>query len=192
MRQAEAGSPVSQSSPGSAGTCVARTGLSPHSIKRPHVSAPDPKHVLTLDRTLDAPAARLWRCWTEPDLLKQWFCPKPWYVSDATIDLAPGGAFFTVMNGPDGERFENADVVLAFEPQRRLVTTDAFLLGWIPSDKAFMTAHVTFKDAGDDRTRYVARAMHWNEETLRQHEEMGFFDGWGAAADQLEELARSV
>lgn len=32
---------------------------------------------LVLDRLLAAPRGRIWRCWTEPDLLKQWFCPLP-------------------------------------------------------------------------------------------------------------------
>lgn len=156
------------------------------------MTATEPKNVLTLDRTLDAPAAKLWRCWTEPDLLEQWFCPKPWYITGARIDLRPGGEFFTVINGPDGERFENLGVFLAVEPEHRLVTTDAFRPGWIPGDTAFMTAHVTFEDAGAGRTRYLAQAMHWNEENLKQHEQMGFHEGWGKAADQLEDLAKTL
>jgi uncharacterized protein YndB with AHSA1/START domain len=34
--------------------------------------------------------------------------------------------------------------------------------------------------------------MHWNAETRKEHEEMGFHEGWGKAADQLEALARSL
>lgn len=151
-----------------------------------------PKHVLTLERMLDAPAAKLWRCWTEPDLLKQWFCPKPWYVTEARLELVPGGEFFTVMNGPDGERFDNAGVILAVEPERRLVWTDAFRPGWIPNETAFMTAHVSFEETGDGRTAYLARAMHWSEENLEQHERMGFHEGWAAAADQLQALANTL
>lgn len=151
-----------------------------------------PTHVLTLERALDAPAAKLWRCWTEPELLKQWFCPEPWYVSEARIDLTPGGEFFSVMNGPDGERFENTGVILEVEPERHLVWTDAFRPGWIPNDTAFMTAHVAFEDAGEGRSLYRARAMHWTGENLKQHEEMGFHEGWGKAADQLEALAKTL
>jgi uncharacterized protein YndB with AHSA1/START domain len=149
-------------------------------------------HDLVLTRTLDAPRDKLWRCWTEPELLKQWFCPKPWYVSEARIDLRPGGEFFTVMNGPDGEQFDNPGVFLAVDPQRRLVTTDAFRPGWRPSDRAFMVAEMRFEDAGDGKTHYTARAMHWNTEARREHEEMGFHDGWGRAADQLEALAKTL
>lgn len=44
---------------------------------------------LVLTRVLDAPRDKLWRCWVEPELLKQWFCPKPWYISEARIDHRP-------------------------------------------------------------------------------------------------------
>ncbi len=38
-------------------------------------------------------------------------------------------------------------------------------------------------------TRYTARVRHWNEETLKQHEAMGFHEGWSIVAGQLAELA---
>ena len=46
---------------------------------------------LVLSRSINAPVDKVWRCWVEPDLLKQWFCPLPCYVSDVRIDLQPGG-----------------------------------------------------------------------------------------------------
>lgn len=147
---------------------------------------------LVLTRVLDAPRAAIWRCWTEAALLEQWFCPKPWQVSEARIDLTPGGAFCTVMNGPAGERFQNLGVFLQIVPGEKLVFTDAFAPGWRPNGKPFMAASVTFADSGDGRTDYTARAMHWNAETRAEHEAMGFHQGWGAAADQLEALARTL
>jgi len=151
-----------------------------------------PDHVLTLDRMIDAPVEKVWRCWTDPRLLEQWFCPKPWYVTDARIDLRPGGEFYCVMNGPNGERFENVGVVLQIEPERRLVTTDAFRAGWIPSERAFMVADTVLEDAGEGRTRYTARARHWDQASLKEHEAMGFHEGWGRSVDQLEALAKSL
>jgi len=152
----------------------------------------DPAHELVLNRVLDAPQDKLWRCWTEPDLLKQWFCPKPWYVSEARIDPRPGGEFFTVMNGPDSEQFANPGVFLDIVANHRLVFTDAFQVGWRPSGRPFMVAEVLFEDGGGGRTRYTGRAMHWTAEALKEHEEMGFHDGWGIAASQLEALAKSL
>lgn len=47
----------------------------------------------------------------------------------------PGGEFSLVMNGPDGERFEEMGVVLEVEPMRRLKTTDAFLRSTAPGGR---------------------------------------------------------
>ena len=87
---------------------------------------------LELDRLLSAPPALVWRCWTEPDLLCQWFCPKPWSVSQAVVDLRPGGRFFTQMNGPDGEVVPNEGSFLEVVPRRKLVFTDMFGADYAP------------------------------------------------------------
>lgn len=152
----------------------------------------EPKFVLTLERVFDAPVEKVWRCWSEPALLEQWFCPKPWYVTDARLDMRPGGENYCVMNGPDGERFETVGVYLEVIPMKKIVTTDAFLPGWVPSDRAFMVAETRLADAGGERTSYVARALHWSEASLKEHEAMGFHEGWAMAADQLEALAKSL
>lgn len=152
----------------------------------------DTRHELALNRVLNAPRDKLWRCWTEPELPKHWFCPKPWFVSEARIDLRPGGEFFTEMNGPDGEQFGNPGAFLDIAEMECLVFTDAFQTGWLPSGRPFMVAEVLFEDAGNGKTRYTARAMHWTAEAHKEHEDMGFHEGWGKAADQLEELANTL
>ena len=148
---------------------------------------------LVLERQLDAPRAAVWRCWTEPDLLEQWFCPKPWRVTDAKIDLRPGGRFDTVMNGPDGETIPNRGQFVEVDPGHRLVFTDAFVGDWQPgSGTPFMAASITFADAPGGGTLYRASARHWSVEARERHEAMGFHEGWGVAADQLETLAREI
>ena len=42
------------------------------------------------------------------------------------------------------------------------------------------------------KTRYVATARHWSVEDRKAHEAMGFHEGWGKTADQLEALARTI
>lgn len=147
---------------------------------------------LVLERIIDAPPSAVWRCWTEPQLLEQWFCPKPWHASDARIDLKPGGEFSAVMHGPEGEAFPSTGVFLAVEPNRRLVTTDAFLPGWLPSARAFMCTEMTFEETPDGKTKYTATARHWSTEARTEHEAMGFHEGWGKAAEQLEALAGTL
>ncbi len=155
-------------------------------------SKPEPKHVLTFERVLDMPVEKIWRCWTEPALFEQWFCPRSWHASAIRIDLRPGGEFSIEMNGPDGESFASSGVFLEVEPGRRLVFTDAFLPGWIPSERPFMTAETLFEDAGEGKTRYFTRAMHWDKAALEDHERMGFHENCCQCIDQIEVLAKSL
>ena len=61
----------------------------------------------------------------------------------------------------------------------------------MPAEKPFFTGILTFADEGGG-TRYIARARHWNAEDRKRHAEMGFHEGWGRCADQLDALARSL
>ena len=169
---------------------VLDTATMPH-CAAPAAAAPIKDRTLTLERVLDAPAAALWRCWTEPALLEQWFCPKPWRVSDAAIDLRVGGVFSSTMHGPEGETVRNAGQLVAVEPQRRLVFTDAFVGDFIPSGKAFMVGDVRFEARGG-KTLYTAQALHWSQDDADAHAAMGFEQGWGVCADQLEALAKTL
>lgn len=155
-------------------------------------AAASAKYELVLDRILDAPREALYRCWTDPSLMKQWFTPAPWKTVRVETDLRPGGASLVVMQSPEGQEFPNAGQYLEVVPNERLVFTDAYLGDWVPSDKPFMTAIVTFEDAGSGKTRYRAVARHWTEDDLKAHEAMGFHEGWGQVATQLEALAKTL
>lgn len=150
------------------------------------------ERTLTLALILEADRAKIWRCWTEPKLLEQWFCPRPWRVTDAVLDPRPGGCAEMMMRGPNGEENPIKSVYLEVKPLERIVWTDAFTEAWIPSAKPFMIADTTFADEGAARTRYIAKALHWSLEDKVSHEKMGFHEGWKAAAAQLEELAQSL
>ena len=146
---------------------------------------------LVLDRYIDAPRDLVWRCWTDPELLVQWFTPAPWKTKSASVDVRPGGASMVVMLSPDGEEFPNPGVYLEVVPGEKLVFTDAYTEAWTPSAKPFMTGILTFADEGKG-TRYRAVVRHWTAEDCKRHEEMGFFPGWNAATDQLEALAKTL
>jgi uncharacterized protein YndB with AHSA1/START domain len=148
---------------------------------------------LSITRHIRTPRDAVWRCWTESELLKQWYCPKPWRVPEADIDLKPGGRMNTVFEGPNGERHDNKGVFLDISHLERLIFTDAFSEGFIPKDGApFMTGFVHLTDAPDGGTTMHWGARHWTAEDKAKHEAMGFHEGWKAAAAQLDELAQKV
>jgi uncharacterized protein YndB with AHSA1/START domain len=155
-------------------------------------AAPSDSRELVLTRILKAPRGAVYRCWTEPKLITQWFAPKPFTTPRAETDLRPGGASLIVMAGPDGVEMPNRGVYLEVVPSRKLVFTDAYVEAWKPSANPFMTVTLTFEDAGPGQTRYTARVVHWTDEARAQHEQMGFHTGWGLCADQLEALAASL
>lgn len=146
---------------------------------------------LLLTRLIDAPPEKLYRAWTEPALLKQWFAPHPWTTPRAELDVRPGGANLVVMRSPDGNDFPNRGVYLEVVPNQRLVFTDAYSEAWQPSEKPFMTVILTFEEEGG-KTRYTARVRHWTVADREAHEKMGFHGGWGLCTDQLAALAATL
>ncbi len=150
------------------------------------------EHELVLTRLLDAPRENVYRCWTEPALMKQWFAPKPYTTPVAEVDLRAGGRSLVVMKSPEGQEIPCPGQYLELVPGRKIVATDAYVGDWVPgSGKPFMTMVLTFEDEGG-KTRYTARVRHWTEEDKKKHEEMGFHQGWGQCADQLEALAKTL
>lgn len=107
------------------------------------------------------------------------------------IDLRPGGCFNTRFD-VDGAEIDNRGVYLEVIPQEKLVFADAYTEGWKPVPDSFMMAILLLSDAGEGQTSYTAIARHRTAELRQMHEDMGFFDGWGTAATQLETYARTL
>lgn len=157
------------------------------------------QHSLSFTRDLRASPANVWRCWTEPDLIRQWFAPRPVETTLVEIDPAPGGRFRTVMEVPDdGTMDGDPGCILLAEPARRLVWTNALgpgfapnLMGTGPMDFAF-TADIRMEALPSGGCRYTATVLHATAEGAKTHEDMGFFSGWGAATDQLDEVASTL
>ena len=149
---------------------------------------PEATYELSLTRLIDAPREKLFRCWTEPALITQWFTPPPWKTTHAETDVRVGGSSYVVMQGPDGTETPNRGVYLDVVNNEKLVFTDAYTSAWVPSGKPFFTCVLTFEDEGG-KTRYTAKALHWTAEDCKSHADMGFHEGWGVCTDQLAALA---
>lgn len=152
----------------------------------------NPKLDLMLERVVEVPPHLVWRAWTNPDDLKQWFCPRPWMTVECNIDLRPGGRFYTRMEGPNGETAGGEGCYLEVVEQRRLVWTSALGPGYRPQ-AAFplpFTGYILLEAAGAG-TRYRAIVLHQDEEGRARHDAMGFSKGWSTALDQLVEVAKT-
>ena len=155
---------------------------------------------LVLERTLDAPVDLVWMAYTDPEHLKQWFAPKPYQITECELDLRPGGVFRIRMVGPDS--FDTGHgtpgSVLEVVENKKLTWTSALGPGNRPNqngegcDSFPMTAIVTFEDAGNGKTAYRAVALHKDAKDKAAHEQMGFHEGWGTVAGQLEDYARTL
>jgi uncharacterized protein YndB with AHSA1/START domain len=147
---------------------------------------------LVISRIVRAPRAALWKAWSDPSLLKEWWCPKPWTTEVRAFDLRPGGAFYTFMRGPDGGTSDNPGCFLEVVPQSRIAFTSLMTAGWRPATPWLpFAAIVSMADEGQD-TRYVATVMHPDKATSDRHKEMGFFQGWNICIDQLEAFAQQL
>lgn len=153
-------------------------------------AVPDGTLDLVLERRVDLPPETVWAAWTRPEHVVKWFAPRPWETAECEIDLRPGGAFWTVMRGPEGEEHAGAACYLEVVENRRLVWTDGLEPGYRPKEGGFFTAVIELEPDGSGGTRYRATAIHATEEARRQHEEMGFHSGWGTALDQLVEAMK--
>jgi uncharacterized protein YndB with AHSA1/START domain len=146
---------------------------------------------LSIQRVIHAPPGLVFRAWTEPELLKQWFTPRPWTTSEVVLDVRPGGSNRIVMRNPEGEEFPNTGVYLLIDPGKRVVFTDAYTSAWQPSEKPMMTVDIRFIPIPEG-TLYTAEVSHWSSADREAHEQMGFYEGWGICAAQLAELLEGM
>ena len=151
----------------------------------------DPNTDLSFTRTLAAPRHLIWDCWTMPEHIPQFFIPAPNRVTAVEIDLRVGGRFNTTFD-VDGTVMDNKGVYLEVVPGEKLVFTDTYTEGWKPAAEPFMTAILLLADAPGGGTTYTAIARHRSAEACKTHKDMGFFDGWGTVASQLDAYARTL
>lgn len=149
---------------------------------------------LILERELNISAMNAWKAWTTPELMYEFFCPKPWKVVEAKVDAIPGGIYYTVMQSPEGEKFPGEGCILEAIPGKKLIWTSAMKANYRPvemtEDDMLFTAELTFEELSSNRCKYTAIMRHANEDGRKKHEEMGFDEGWGIVANQLEALMK--
>lgn len=75
---------------------------------------------IVLTRLIAASAAKIWRCWTDPEILPLWFGPEGHRCITKEMDLREGGLWRFDMIGPDGTVWLNRHRYTVWVPQKRL------------------------------------------------------------------------
>ena len=75
---------------------------------------------ITLTRLIAAPPETVWRCWTDPAILPQWFGPEGYCCTTKEIDLREGGLWRFDMIGPDGTVWANRHRFTLHQPPHRI------------------------------------------------------------------------
>lgn len=139
--------------------------------------------------SLAVPKEKVWQCFTNSSLVKQWYSQPPYQVVEADMDIRPGGRQVITVSGPDGKRLSTTEVILEVVSGEKLVFTDAFDRAWKPSSKATKVTEIKL-DSVPTGTRISLCVSYWDktdQESLDKH----FEDGWKGAVDRIEGLCRA-
>ena len=77
-----------------------------------------------LTRIFDAPRALVWKAWTDPKMMAQWFGPRGFTSTVGELDVRVGGSLRIVMHGPDGNEYPMKGEFREVVPPERLVFTN--------------------------------------------------------------------
>jgi uncharacterized protein YndB with AHSA1/START domain len=151
-----------------------------------------------LTRIFDAPRELMWKCFTEPERMKQWWGPKGFTVIASKMDLRVGGTYHYGMKSPDGHAMWGKFVYREIVAPERMVFINSF-----SDEKGGITRHpmnaswplellttFTFEDPGNGKTRFTLR---WSPYKATEDEQNTFdvgrdsmTQGWGGTMQQLE------
>ncbi len=162
-------------------------------IRKRGTSAKAADRELVIVRIFDAPRPLVWKAWTEPKRLMQWWGPKEFTTPVAKIDLRVGGAFLYCMRGPDGKDIWATGVYREIVPRKRIVVTDSFAdekgnvvpatyYGMSAEHPLEMQVTVTFEDQ-DGKTKLTLHHVGIPSGTDRE----GANQGWNESFDKLAE-----
>lgn len=87
---------------------------------------PEPQPALVVERVVKAPPERVFRAWTEPDVLKRWWAPEGCSTPHVSVDLRVGGLFHYCIRLPDGKDVWGRGVYQEIAAPSRLAYLDSF------------------------------------------------------------------
>ncbi|MBW4608571.1 MAG: SRPBCC domain-containing protein [Hassallia sp. WJT32-NPBG1] len=145
---------------------------------------------IVITRIFNAPRDLVFKVWTDPKHVAQWWGPKGFTTRVEEIDFRPGGTWRYVMIAPDGTEYPVKGVFQEIVTPERIVTSDEFDEGFEQSMRIDLPSGIVmtaiFEDM-NDKTRLTLEIMHPTAEDRRKHEEMGVIAGWNSSFDCMNE-----
>ncbi len=150
---------------------------------------------IVITREFAAPRDLVWKVWTQPEHIANWWGPRGFTTSVTAMDLRSGGKWRYVMHGPDGNDYPVHGVFLEVVPPERIVTTDEFDEGWTPPQPIDLpkgiVATAEFAEVGP-KTRLTLTIAHATVEDRNKHAAMGVVEGWGSSLDCMDDYLAAL
>src|SRR5579862_7253377 len=81
---------------------------------------------MVVTRVFDAPRELVWKAWTDPKYVKQWWGPKDFTLTSCEMDFRVGGKFLFGMRAPDGQEYWNGGEYHEIVPYEKIVSSMYF------------------------------------------------------------------
>jgi uncharacterized protein YndB with AHSA1/START domain len=137
---------------------------------------------VTLTRTIDAPAIRVFRAWTDPAIIRRWLAPHPYEVREASADTRLGGKYSIVVVGPEGDVHTTTGEYIEVSPHRRLMKS-WFYDGPHGRDETPSVVTIDLSEVRPGVTELTLTHAKLREDDTREASA-----GWGLCLDKLAAL----
>lgn len=143
---------------------------------------------IKMTRIFNAPRELVWKVWTDPALIPQWWGPKKYPTVVEKMDVRVGGAWRYISRGENGEEFAFRGEYKEIVPVERIACTFEFepMAGHISLDTA------TFEELPDGRTLMTSTALFSSQEDRDGMMQSGMEDGATETYDRFDELVQSM
>lgn len=143
---------------------------------------------LTVVRAFDAPIERVWKAWTESEILDQWWAPKPYKAETKKMNFKEGGFWLYCMIGPEGDRSWCIENFKTIELLKRITSKDSFCdeQGNQTLDFPVMNWKKEFNETENDTTVNIEITFD-KEGDMETIIKMGFQEGFTAGLDNLDD-----
>jgi len=142
-----------------------------------------------ITREFAGPVEDVWKAWTDPKFLDQWWAPRPWQAKTKSMDFREGGSWVYAMVGPDGSQHWAKAEYKKIVTNKSFETLDAFCdeNGNINTEFPRMNWKTVFHPSPVG-TKVEIEILYSSKEDIEKIIEMGFKEGFAAAHDNLDEL----